>query len=89
MLFTTFAQKGTQNPFWAIRGPLIEKSALYANPDRCHSFWPTYSIDVILEGKRKGKKPLRKEMGYGVFPDVNRIGRSKEVTSIPILLGPF
>ena len=26
-------------------------------------------------------------MGYRVFPDVNRIGRPKAVTSIPILLG--
>ena len=36
-----------------------------------------------------GKEPLRKEMGYRVFPDINRIGRPKAVTSIPILLGYY
>ena len=36
-----------------------------------------------------GKKTPRKEMGYRVFPDVNRIARPKAVTSIPILLGHF
>ena len=42
-------------------------------------------------GKRKerGKKPPRKEMRYRVFPDVNRIGRPKAVTYIPILLGHY
>ena len=25
------------------------------NGDRCHIFWPTYSIDVIVEGKEIGK----------------------------------
>ena len=45
-------------------------------------------IDVIVEGMEGGKKPRRKEMGYRVFPDVNRISRPKAVTSIPILLGP-
>ena len=55
----------------------------------CHRFWPTYSFDVIVEGKRKGrgKETPRKEMGYWVFPDVNRVGRPKAVTFIPILLG--
>ena len=28
-------------------------------------------------------------MGYSVFPGVNRIGRPKTVTSIPILLGHY
>ena len=28
-------------------------------------------------------------MGYKVFPDVNRLGRPKAVTSIPILLGHY
>ncbi len=28
-------------------------------------------------------------MGYRVFPDANRIGRPKAVTSIPILLGLY
>ena len=33
-------------------------------------------FDVKVEGKREGgKKPPRKEMGYSLFPDVNRIGR--------------
>ena len=36
-----------------------------------------------------GKKSPRKEMGYMIFPDVNRIGRPKAVTSIPILLGHY
>ena len=42
-------------------------------------FWSTYSIDVILEGKRKrlGQKPPRKKMGYRIFADVNRIGRPR------------
>ena len=35
-------------------------------------------------GKEKGKG---KEMRYRVFPDVNKIGRQKAVTFIPILLG--
>ena len=61
---------------------------LYENGDKCHHFWSTYSNDVVVEGKREGgKKPPRKEMGYKVFPNVNRIGRPKAVTSIPILLG--
>ena len=34
-------------------------------------------------------KPSRKEMGYRVFPDVNRIGRLKAMTFIPILLGHY
>ncbi len=25
------------------------------NEDKCHSFLPSYSIDVIVEGNRKGK----------------------------------
>ena len=52
------------------------------NGDRCHCLWPTYSIDVIIEGKRKGrvKKFPRKEMGYRVFPDGNRLGKPKAVT---------
>ncbi len=37
-----------------------------------------------MEGERKLP---RKEMGYKLFPDVNRIGMPKAVTSIPILLG--
>ena len=36
-----------------------------------------------------GKKPLRKEMGYRVFPDVIRIGRPEALKSIPILLGHY
>ena len=50
--------------------------------------WPTYSIGVIVEGKSKERegKPHKKEMGYRVFYDVNKIGRPKAVTSIPILL---
>ena len=35
------------------------------------------------------KKPLGKEMGYRLFSDVNKIGRPKTVTSIPILLGDY
>ena len=52
---------------------------------------PTYLFDVIADGKRKerGKETPRKEMGYRVFPDVNRIGRPKAVTSIPIFLGHY
>ncbi len=48
-------------------------------------------IDVLVEGKRKGreKKPPRKEMGYRAFPKVKRIGRPKAVTSILILLGHY
>ena len=53
--------------------------------DRCHNFWPTYSIDVIVGGKQKG---IVKE-SYRVFPDVNRTGRPKAVTSIPIFLGQY
>ena len=65
------------------------------NGDRCHRFWPTYSIDIIVEGKRKvrgkeiGKRernPPEKRIGYRVIPDVNKIGRPKAVTSFPILL---
>ena len=62
------------------------------NVDRCHRFQPTYSIDVIAEGKRKGRgeKPPRKEMmGYRVFCYINRIGRPKAVTFIPIFLGHY
>ena len=39
--------------------------------------------------KEGGKKSHRKEMGYRLFPDVNRIGRPKAVPSIPILLGHY
>ena len=46
----------------------------------------SYQREIEREG---GKKPPRKEMGYRVFPDVNRIGRPKVVTSIPILLGHY
>ncbi len=62
----------------------------FENGIRCHSFWPTHSINVMVEGKSKrkaGKNPPRKEMEYRGFPDVNRIGRPKAVTSIPMLLG--
>ena len=63
------------------------------NGDRCHSFWPTYSINVIIEGKRKGKwketPAPRIQMGYRVFSDAHRIGKPKAVTSIPILLGHY
>ena len=38
----------------------------------------------IVEGKIKGRgENPRKEMGYRVFPDFNRIGRPKAVSSIP------
>ena len=33
MLFMTFAQKGSQNLFWAIGRAFIEKSARYASPE--------------------------------------------------------
>ena len=41
-------------------------------------------------GKEKGngKKP-RKEMGYNLIIEVNKKGRLKAVTSIPILLGHY
>ena len=35
------------------------------------------------------KEYSKKEIGYYVFPDVNRIGRPNAVTSIPILLGHY
>ena len=46
------------------------------------------------KGKEKGKgkiTPLGKRLliAYRVFYDVNRIGKSKVVTYIPILLGPY
>ena len=52
---------------------------------------PIYLFDVIADGKRKGrgKETPRKERGYRVFPDVNRISRLKAVTSIPVLLGHY
>ena len=57
--------------------------------DRYHSLWPIYSIDVIEEGKRKGRGKVtpRKKVVYRVFPDVIRIGKPKAVTYIPILQG--
>ena len=39
--------------------------------------------------REEGKKPHRKDIGYRVFPDINRIGRPKAVTYIPILLGHY
>ena len=42
---------------------------------------------MMEERKERGKETPRKETGYRAFPDVNRIGRPKGVTSIPILLG--
>ena len=41
---------------------------------------------VIVERKKKWN-PIENRWGIGEFPDVNRIGRPKAVTSIPILLG--
>ena len=57
----------------------------------CHRFWPTHSIDVIVEGKIKGrgKETHRKGMEYREFPDVNRIGRTKAMTYISIFLGHY
>ena len=48
-------------------------------------------FDVIVQGKRKGRgeEPPGKEMGYRVFYDVDIIGTSKVVTSIPILPGHY
>ena len=40
-------------------------------------------------GREGGKILSREEMEYEVFYDVNRIGTSKVVTSIPILLGHY
>ena len=34
------------------------------------------------KGREGGKKHPRKEMGYRIFPEVNRIGRPNVVTSI-------
>ena len=66
-------------------------SALGKNWDRCLRFCPTYSIDVIVEGKRKrrGKETPRKEIGYRVCPDVNRIGRPNTMISILIFPGLY
>ncbi len=53
-------------------------------------FGPTYSIDVIVKRKRKGKgkrNPLEKKVVIGYLIRYNLIGRPKAVTSIPILLG--
>ena len=61
------------------------------NGDRCHCFWPTYSI-AVKQREREGeggKKPPRKEIRYRVFPGINRIGRRKSVTSIHILLEQY
>ena len=52
---------------------LKTKLQLYLVPqekgDRCHRFWPPYSIDVMVEGKRKGigKKNLEQRWGIGYF----------------------
>ena len=39
---------------------------------------------IKRERERKRETNPRKEIGYRVFPDVNRIGRPKAVTFIPI-----
>ena len=54
--------------------------AVFSALGKCHCFWPTYSIDVIVEGKERegGKKPPRKEIGYRVFPDVNKLVGQKQ-----------
>ena len=55
----------------------------YQNGDRLHRLWLRDS-----RGKEKGKGERNPpEKRYRVFYDVNRIGTSKVVTSIPILLG--
>ena len=61
------------------------------NGERFHRVLRTCSIDVIVEGKRNGRgeeTPYKRD-GYRVFYDVNRIGTSKVVISIPILLGHY
>ena len=51
---------------------------------------PFLLTSYARERKReRGKKPPRKELGYRIFPDVNRIGRPKAITSILILLGHY
>ena len=39
--------------------------------------------------EKRGINPLEKRWGIGCFSDVNRIGRPKTITSIPILLGHY
>ena len=51
-----------------------------------------FGLPILLKSEKREremegeKKPPRKEMGYKLFPDVNRTGRPKPVTSIPIFL---
>ena len=45
-----------------------------------------FGVPILLTSWKKGKrKGRRKEMGYRVFPGVNRIGRPKAMTSLSIL----
>ena len=37
-----------------------------------------FKILVEVKNREGGKKPPRKEIGYRVFPDVNRKGKPKE-----------
>ena len=51
---------------------------------------PILLTSLQMEREREGERNLlRKEMGYRVFFDVNRIGRPKAVTYILILLGHY
>ena len=50
------------------------------NGDRCNSFWPTYSIDVIVEEKRlgRGKEILEKKWGTGYFlTSIEQVGQKQ------------
>ena len=54
-----------------------------------------FGLPILLTSQQRerekegGKKLPRKGMGCRVFPDVDRTGRSKAVTSLPILLGHY
>ena len=51
---------------------------------------PILFTSWLREREREGgKKPPRKEMGFRIFPDVNRKGRLKAVTYIPIFQGHY
>ena len=51
------------------------------NRDRCHRFWPTYSIDVIEEGNRKERwkeTPLEKRWGIGyLLTSIKYVGQKQ------------
>ena len=46
----------------------------WENGDRCHSFWPTYSIDVIVKEKIKGRG---KE--FTKVPKVSKLNNKKTI----------